>query len=70
MKSIGHMARGLGKTIGNGKTTEILNIVWADGRSFQFKQSANHSSEPKPIWISDLILEKLHLEYNPLKEVV
>lgn len=55
MRSVKEMASGVGSIIGNGKTTKILDPVWAGDMNITFQAHNQNSLVPKPLRISDLL---------------
>lgn len=57
MRSVGDLVKGIGKRIGNGKFTSILDLNWAGGRKMWFKEGVIGSQDQKPRWVSELMTE-------------
>lgn len=68
MKSVDLTREGLGKRVINGKTTKILDNIWAGGRKNLFKENMLNSTEIKPMWVSDLIMESNNWNSNLLQK--
>ena len=49
------MTAGVGSTIGNGKTTKILDSVWAGDGKISCQAHNQNSLISKPLWVSDLL---------------
>ena len=67
MKSVKQMECGIGKIIGNGKTTNILEDVWVGGRQLQFKTNLDENGRIKPVMVSDLITDDCSWDVELLK---
>ncbi|XP_010687065.1 uncharacterized protein LOC104901211 [Beta vulgaris subsp. vulgaris] len=60
------MAPKVGKMVGNGKTTKILETGWVGGKKIKFKSEEIDSLDPQPLWVSDLIGQNNEWDNNIL----
>ncbi|XP_048498124.1 uncharacterized protein LOC125496647 [Beta vulgaris subsp. vulgaris] len=62
------MAAGVGKIVGNGKNTKILDSIWVGDKQIMFKSCDNNMQEDQPIWVSDLLKDNKHWDEDILNK--
>lgn len=64
------LALGIGKRIGNGQSTPILDSPWVYGRKIQFKQGIVAQNLDCHAWVGELITEDKEWEEDKLDNLL